>query len=77
VTPLSGYKLEIGYENGETRLFDASSYIRGDWYGQLKEPSYFKTVHILPDGTGIEWPGGQDIAPHELYDMSVEIQRFL
>jgi hypothetical protein len=32
---------------------------------------YFKTVHIISNGNGIEWEHGQDIAPHELYDMSV------
>jgi hypothetical protein len=45
--------------------------MRGDWYSRLKEPDYFKTVHVIPGGGGIEWPEGQDIAPHELYDSSV------
>jgi hypothetical protein len=71
---LSDYKLRIRYETGEERLFDVSPYIRGDWYGRLKEPSYFRTVHVIPGGTGIEWPDGQDIAPHELYEASADIQ---
>ena len=75
VEALSNYKLKLYYENGEKKLFDASPYIRGSWYGQLKEIAYFKTVHILPDGAGIEWAEGQDIAPHELYDTSVEIRQ--
>ena len=73
VEALSNYKLKLHYETGEKRLFDVSPYIRGNWYGQLKELAYFKTVHVLPDGVGIEWGEGQDIAPHELYDASVEI----
>ena len=73
IETLSNYKLRLYYETGEKRLFDVSPYIRGSWYGQLKELAYFKTVHVLPDGSGIEWAGGQDIAPHELYDTSVEI----
>ncbi|GHS95450.1 hypothetical protein AGMMS50276_11110 [Synergistales bacterium] len=73
VQPLPGYKLDIRYENGEKRLFEVSPYIRGDWYGKLKEFSYFRTVHILPSGGGIEWAEGQDIAPHELYEMGVEV----
>jgi hypothetical protein len=71
---LSDYKLKIHYETGEERLFDVSPYIRGDWYGRLKEPSYFRTVHVIPGGTGIEWPDGQDIAPHELYEASAEVK---
>ena len=73
VETLSDYKLKLHYENGEKRFFDVLPYIRGSWYGRLKEPAYFTTVHVLPGGAGIEWPEGQDIAPHELYDASVEI----
>jgi hypothetical protein len=72
VRALPGYKLELSYAHGEKRIFDASPYLRGSWYGQLKTPFYFQGVHVVADGAGIAWEGGQDIAPHELYDMSVE-----
>ncbi len=71
VKPLDDYMLSVGYENGETRLFDVKPYILGDWFGQLKDLNIFKTVH--PRGSTVEWVGGQDIAPHELYSLSVPI----
>jgi hypothetical protein len=74
VEAFSNYKLKLHYETGEKKLFDVSPYICGNWYGQLKELAYFNTVHVLPDGGGIEWAEGQDIAPHELYNTSVEIR---
>ena len=43
------------------------------WFGLLADKNYFKTVRILPDGLGIEWRDGQDIAPHELYELSQKI----
>ena len=43
------------------------------WFGLLADKNYFKTVRILPDGFGIEWRDGQDIAPHELYELSQKI----
>jgi hypothetical protein len=64
---LAGHRLRLRYETGEERVFDVSPYIRGDWYGRLGDAQYFKTVRLLPGGTGVEWPEGQDIAPHELY----------
>lgn len=73
VTPKENYKLQLQYETGETKLFDVSPYIRGSWFGELKEKSYFQSVRLLPDGIGIEWSNGQDIAPHELYENSVAI----
>ena len=67
VEPASHLKLLLSYETGEVKLFDVTPYANGSWYGELQNPSYFRTVHLLDGGTGIEWPNGQDIAPHELY----------
>ncbi len=71
VTPLEDYKLFLVYETEEKRVFDVSPYIRGDWYGKLRDASYFKSVHI--SGNTVEWAGGQDLAPHELYEHSVSV----
>lgn len=73
VEPLDNLKLKLSYETGEARIFDAAPYVNGSWYGQLADEQYFRTVRLLPNGTGIEWNNGQDIAPHELYELSVPI----
>ena len=69
VKPLADYKVLVAFENGEQKIFDVSPYISGDWFGKLKDTELFKTVRVA--GNTIEWTGGQDIAPHELYDDSV------
>lgn len=69
VKPLENYRLLLLYENGEQRIFDVSPYITGSWYGQLKNLSVFRTVHVR--GQTVEWADGQDIAPHELYELSI------
>ena len=71
VTPMEQYWLRLEYETGEVKLFDVAPYISGAWYEELKDAVYFRTVHLLPDGVGIEWSNGQDIAPHELYEYSI------
>ena len=71
VEPLSGYKLKLKYETGETKIFNVSPYISGDWFLQLKDEKYFKSVRIIDGGNGIEWCEGHDIAPHELYENSI------
>ncbi|MBR4473026.1 MAG: DUF2442 domain-containing protein [Oscillospiraceae bacterium] len=73
VEAMPDMKLMLSYETGEMKLFDVTPYANGSWYGELKNDAYFKTVHLLPGGSGIEWPDGQDVAPHELYDLSVPI----
>lgn len=52
VKPLDNYKLYVGFDNGETRIYDVTPLIKGDWYGQLRNPNLFKTVHIA--GLSIE-----------------------
>ena len=71
VEPMDAMKLRLTYETGEIRLFDTEPYAKGAWYGELRNAAYFRTVHLLPGGIGIEWRDGQDIAPHELYENSV------
>jgi len=71
VKPLENHKLLLLFETKEQKVFDVSPYIDGDWFGKLQSTEYFKTVHI--SGNTVEWQGGQDIAPHELYDNSVAI----
>jgi hypothetical protein len=60
----------LAYENGEEKIFDATPYIRGEWFEELRDAAYFSAVRIIDDGDGISWPHGQDLAPHELYETS-------
>jgi hypothetical protein len=74
VEPLNDYKLKLYYETGEIKLFNVLPYISGKWYEELFNKEYFKTVHLISSGQGIEWGNGQDIAPHELYDLSIIVE---
>ncbi|MDR2638924.1 MAG: DUF2442 domain-containing protein, partial [Helicobacteraceae bacterium] len=61
-------KLKLEYETGEVKLFDVKPFIKGSWYGELSNPSYFKMARAVE--THIEWPHGQDIAPEALYGIT-------
>lgn len=71
VTPLEDYRLFVEWETGEKRIFDVKPYIMGSWFGQLHDVQMFRTVH--PRGSTVEWADGQDIAPHELYELSKDV----
>lgn len=75
VEALPELKLCLYYETGEVKIFDVAPYATGTWYGQLKDERYFNAVQLLSDGIGIEWPEGQDIAPHELYENGVTVKK--
>lgn len=71
VTPKENYKLLLVYETGERKIFDVLPYMSGSWYGGLKDISNFNSVKLA--NHSVEWSGGQDIAPHELYNNSISV----
>ena len=71
VKPLDNYKLFLVFDTNEEKIFDVTPYILGEWYEKLLDIQYFNTVHV--SGNTVEWEGGQDIAPHELYELAVNV----
>ena len=71
VKPMEGYKLFVVFDNGEQKIYDAKPLIRGDWFGQLEDIKVFNTVHVA--GLSVEWAGGQDVCPDDLYYSSVSV----
>ena len=69
VCPEEDYMLSIVFDNGEKKVFDVKPYIRGDWYGMLRDKDYF--CRVSTDGYTVVWPKGQDLCPDELYDLSI------
>ena len=70
VSPENNYILFLEFDNGEKKRFDVKPYIKGTWFNELNDLSYFKRVQ--PNGFNIEWPNGQDICPDDLYYNSVK-----
>lgn len=68
VIPDDDYILNVNFDNGEVKKFDVKPYIKGEWYGKLKDKNYFRAV--TTDGYTVIWPDGQDICPDELYMLS-------
>ena len=74
VKPLADYRLDLLFATQERKVFDVSPYIKGSWYGELKDPDYFSQVRIHPEMKDtVMWPHEQDIAPHELYELSAVV----
>jgi hypothetical protein len=71
VKPIENYHLFLRFETGEEAVFDVNPYISGVWFEKLKDENYFKTVRIA--NQTVEWKNGQDISPHELYELSEKI----
>ncbi len=70
VVPQDDYIIRVKFDNGEEKDFDVKPYIKGEWYGRLNDPAYFKAV--ATDGYTVTWPDGQDICPDDLYSLGYE-----
>jgi hypothetical protein len=72
VKPLENYKLLIRFDNDEDRVFDVEPYLDDGFFAPLRNKAVFNSVKLSP--VSIEWAGGVDICPDELYCNSVPVQ---
>lgn len=71
VVPRDDFTLELWFQTGSHRLFDARPYLNRGVFAQLQDPQRFKQAFVAIDT--VCWPGNIDIAPETLYDRSVPI----
>ncbi len=65
VTPLPEYRLLLGFENGEERLFDLKPYLDKGVFIRLRNSSAFKLAKVVAGS--VEWPGEIDLSYDTLY----------
>jgi len=66
------FHLEVSFNNGEIRLFDARPYLSKGAFTRLQNPALFMQAYVAFDT--VCWPGELDIAPETLYDRSVLLE---
>ena len=65
VTASYNFSLDLKFNDGSVKRFDARPYLDYNVFRELKDPEYFKQVR-LAFGT-VQWPHEQDISPETLY----------
>jgi hypothetical protein len=71
VTANDDFSLDLRFNDGSVKRFDARPYLDYEFFRELKDPNYFKQVR-LAFGT-VQWPHEQDISPETLYLESVAV----
>lgn len=71
VTANEDFSLDLKFNDGSAKRFDAKPYLDYELFRELKDLNYFKQVG-LAFGT-VQWPHEQDISPETLYLESVAV----
>lgn len=69
VVLLEDFKLQLDFDTGECRIFDARPYLDKGIFRELQDPNYFRSARVQY-GT-VAWPNEQDFSPDTLYLESV------
>jgi hypothetical protein len=68
VEPLDGYRLRVGFTNGEVRDIDVERYLRGPVFEPIrKDRAVFEAVTVDEELGVVVWPNGADIDSAVLY----------
>ena len=69
VTPLSGYRLFLRFNNGTTGEVDLSAELDGEVFDSLRDPALFATAVQHPVMRTVAWANGADLAPEFLLEL--------
>lgn len=68
VKAMEGYRLMIGFDNGEFRCFDVRPLLSLGRFRELASQQVFMKARVAFDT--VEWENGLDLDPEYLYDHS-------
>lgn len=71
VIPRDDFCLELWFNTGDHRVFDARPYLSRGVFTRLQNLALFKQAFVALDT--VCWPGNLDIAPATLFDRSVAV----
>ncbi len=71
VRPQANFSLELWFNTGDHRLFDARPYLSRGVFVRLQNIALFKQAFVALDT--VCWPGDLDIAPETLFERSVAL----
>ncbi len=63
------YRLEVVFDDGERRLYDARELLALPMYAKLKNPGFFAKASAQCGG--VVWDDATDLAPEYVYEHSV------
>ncbi len=70
---LDNHTLMVTFTDGTRKKYDVTSLLDREMFLPLKNPAFFKNVHVEPGGYAVAWNADIDISEYELWKNGVEI----
>jgi hypothetical protein len=70
---VSGYKLQLKFEDGSVRQVDLANHLDGEVFEPLRNEERFQTVRLNNELDTIVWDNGADMSPDFLYEIGVPL----
>jgi hypothetical protein len=67
VKPLEGYRLQVSFRNGVTKIYDCSALLALPAFFLLQDKAFFRAVQVDQGGYGIFWNDELDLSEAELW----------
>jgi hypothetical protein len=68
---VSGYKLQLKFEDGSVRQVDLANHLDGEVFEPLRNEERFQSVRLNNELDTIVWDNGADMSPDFLYEIGV------
>ena len=72
---VDGYKIQIGFSNGESGIVDLADVLWGPVFEPLKDPRLFAKFTVSDVFRTVCWENNADLAPEFLYGKLTEQKR--
>ena len=71
VRMLDGYKLHLTFDDGKSGILDCKPFIeKGGVFSKLRDPEFFRSVHVHDELGVLTWDNEIDIAPETVYSIA-------
>jgi hypothetical protein len=70
---LTGYQLQLKFEDGSVRQVDLANHLAGEVFAPLRNEERFRTVQLNEELDTIVWDNGADMSPDFLYEIGVPV----
>jgi hypothetical protein len=67
VKALDDYQLLVEFSTHELHRYDVKPLLEKDMFAALRNPGFFKNVHVEPGGYAVSWNHDIDISEYELW----------